>query len=97
MTTGEVPFYFYTYYRNRKVTLHKGDCSFCNNGKGLQHTRLGYAGRWRGGYSQLDLALEAAHVISQQLSVEPGYCKRCFSNEATTETVSVMAFHESPN
>ena len=80
MTTGIPTFYFYAYFRNPKVTLHKGGCRFCNNGKGMQPNKLGYlTGRWRGGYSSFELALEAAQGIGQGLGVQPTYCQRCFS------------------
>ena len=82
MTSIGIPFYFYAYYRNPKVTLHKADCGFCKNGKGMQHNKLGnVTGRWRGGYPSFELALEAASLISHGLGVEPEYCKRCFPDK----------------
>ncbi|UFH56566.1 hypothetical protein [Spirosoma sp. KNUC1025] len=73
-----MPFYFYAYYPNPKVTLHRGECRFCKQGKGMQPGKLGYiTGRWRGGYLSLELALEAAQSIGQGLGVEPTYCQRC--------------------
>lgn len=78
MTSGLTPFYFYAYYRNPKVTLHRGECRFCKEGKGIQANKLGYAtGRWRGGFASFKQALEAAQGISDGLGVEPTYCQRC--------------------
>lgn len=71
-------FYFYAYYRNPKVTLHRGDCSFCNHGQGIQarkHTNL--TGRWLGAYPSFELALGAAQHLGQVLGVSPTYCQRC--------------------
>ncbi|WP_461041927.1 hypothetical protein [Spirosoma harenae] len=79
-TNKMTTFYFYAYYRNPKVTLHKGECRFCKNGKGMQPNKPGYlTGRWRGSYSSFELALEAAQEISQGLNVSPTVCQRCLS------------------
>lgn len=86
MTPTAKPFYFYAYYRNPKITLHKAECGFCKNGKGMQHNKLGNAtGRWRGGYISVELALEAANSISHELGVEPEYCKRCFPDRIAVD------------
>ncbi|AUD04386.1 hypothetical protein CWM47_22605 [Spirosoma pollinicola] len=75
-------YYFYAYLRNPKVTLHRGNCRFCNDGKGMQPKKLGYiTGHWKGGYPSFELALEAAHRISQRLGIEPVYCQRCLSQK----------------
>jgi len=74
-------YYFYTYYRNPKITLHRADCGFCNKGKGMQTARShNGTGRWRGSYSQFEQAVEAARLFSEQMGVEPTYCQRCLSD-----------------
>ena len=75
---AEMGFYFYTYYINPKITLHWRECSFCNNGQGLQANLLGKAtGRWRGGYPSYEAARKAALEIAEELNIEPVNCKRC--------------------
>ncbi|GAB4020610.1 hypothetical protein [Spirosoma koreense] len=70
--------YFYYNYPNRKVTLHKGRCSFCNGGKGAQTTKLGEAnGAWQGPFDTYQSALAEAQVIAQKLNTSPTTCRRC--------------------
>ncbi|GAB4034520.1 hypothetical protein [Spirosoma gilvum] len=81
-------YYFYAYYRNPKVTIHKAACRFCNQGKGMQTHKYGCStGRWRGSFSSFELALGAAQEIGKGLGVEPTYCQRCLSEamELTTK------------
>lgn len=73
-------YFFYAYYRNPKVTIHKSACRFCNQGKGMQPNKCSCStGRWRGSFSSVELALEAAQEIGKRLGVEPTYCQRCMS------------------
>lgn len=74
--------YFYYNYPNRKVTIHKGRCSFCNGGKGAQTTKLGEAnGGWRGPFDTYQSALTEAQIIAQKLNVSPTTCRRCNPQE----------------
>ncbi|WP_461089977.1 hypothetical protein [Spirosoma gilvum] len=82
-TIQVIAYYFYTFYRNPKITLHRADCGFCNKGKGMQTGRShNGTGRWRGSYSQYGQAVEAAKLFSEQMGVEPTYCQRCLPVEA---------------
>ncbi|WP_080055010.1 hypothetical protein [Spirosoma aerolatum] len=77
-------YYFYTYYRNPKITLHRADCGFCKKGKGMQTARShNGTGRWRGSYSQFEQAVEAARLLSEQMGVEPTYCQRCLPDQGS--------------
>jgi len=70
--------YFYFNYPNRKVTLHRGDCSFCNDGDGLQENVHGEGnGGWRGRFKTYESATAAAQVIAQEIGVESMNCRRC--------------------
>jgi|GEM_PF-5028515 len=70
--------YFYFNHPNRKVTLHRGKCSFCNDGKGLQENVHGEGnGGWRGMFNTYESAMTAAQVIAQEIGVEPTNCRRC--------------------
>ncbi|MBN8821269.1 MULTISPECIES: hypothetical protein [unclassified Spirosoma] len=71
-------YFFYAYYRNPKVTIHKATCRFCNQGKGMQPNKCSCStGRWRGSFSSFELALTAAQEVGKRLGVEPTYCQRC--------------------
>jgi hypothetical protein len=55
----------YYIYRNwvaeKKAVIHKGSCSFCNDGKGLQvNSRGNKNGVWSQGYNAYEIAREAA-------------------------------------
>ncbi|GAB3943156.1 hypothetical protein GCM10028805_08930 [Spirosoma harenae] len=95
MTNESELFYFYAYYRNPKITIHRGECRFCNRGQGMQPNKIGGAtGRWRGAYPSFELSLEAAQVFAQTLGVEPTVCQRCrpdSTEEALTEDMELTA------
>jgi hypothetical protein len=70
--------YFYFNYPNRKVTLHRGECSFCKNGEGAQTNKLGEInGGWRGGFDSYESAVVEAQQIAQEIAVIPMNCSRC--------------------
>lgn len=70
--------YFYFNYPNRKLTLHKGQCSFCNEGIGLQENVHGENnGGWRGRFDNYQSALAEAQVIAKEMGIAPTNCKRC--------------------
>jgi hypothetical protein len=70
--------YFYFNYPNRKVTLHKGQCSFCNEGEGLQENIHGEGnGGWRGRFDTYQGAATEAQAIAQEMGIVPTNCRRC--------------------
>lgn len=84
-------FYFYSYYQNPKITLHRSECGFCNKGKGMQHNKLGNStGRWRGSFPDFEQAWEAAKEIGQQLGVEPICCLRCKPDKELSRSKSAI-------
>lgn len=76
--TSQNRIYFYFNLPTRKVTLHKGQCSFCNEGSGLQATIHGEDnGGWRGEFDTYQSAATEAQVIAQEMGVLPTNCRRC--------------------
>jgi plasmid maintenance system antidote protein VapI len=70
--------YFYYNLPTRKVTLHKGQCSFCNEGSGLQTNLHGEDnGGWRGGFDTYQSAVAEAQAMAQEMGVLPTNCRRC--------------------
>lgn len=76
--TSQNGIYFYFNVPTRKVTLHKGQCSFCNQGSGLQTTIHGEDnGGWRGGFDTYQSAVAEAQIIAQEMGIHPTNCRRC--------------------
>ncbi|RRB06836.1 hypothetical protein [Larkinella rosea] len=70
--------YFYFNYPNRKVRLHRGQCSFCNEGAGAQRTIHGEDnGGWRGPFDSYERAGEAAKLVAKEMGIEATNCSRC--------------------
>ena len=53
--------------------IHKGDCSFCNEGKGIHGTDNRRHGQWLGPYTSFTDALQAAKKTRADIST----CKVC--------------------
>lgn len=74
-------FYFYKNLPNNYVSLHKGNCRFCNNGNGVQNNVLGnYNGLWSEAFDSYNDALNEANAVAilmPRLRTIVKNCKRC--------------------
>ncbi len=53
-------YYVYENYPTNRATVHKGSCSFCNNGRGRRTGILGLNGLWFGPFHTVDEAKRRA-------------------------------------
>jgi len=64
-------FWVYENWRARKRSnVHKGDCSFCNHGEGLEKQSRGEEnGKWHGPFSSKEDALKKAISIGMEVNI----------------------------
>ena len=65
--------------------IHAGNCSFCNDGRGVQENILGEAnGQWlpspANGYRSYQDAVIAAQPLAQAMNIHYQNCARCRPN-----------------
>lgn len=75
-------FYIYQNIPTNKVTIHRGECRFCNEGHGLQQNTLGNKnGQWRiapdNGYPNYEVARNAAEQLTANMNIQYQNCQRC--------------------
>jgi hypothetical protein len=59
---------------DNKAVIHRGDCSFCNNGAGVHKVKTdGRNGRWHGPFTTCNAALKAAQNLKRAVRK----CKFC--------------------
>jgi len=68
----------YFYYENwqangHKATIHFGDCSFCNHGKGIHLNSTEEHGKWDGPFQSFAKAYAAANSTGAEVK----NCKKC--------------------
>ncbi|MCY6371224.1 hypothetical protein [Clostridium ganghwense] len=60
---------------DKKAVIHRGECRFCNNGKGTGKGTLGESnGKWHGGYLKYQDAKKKAESLENR---EVRECKFC--------------------
>ena len=71
-------FYIYeNWVAENKAVIHRGECSFCNNGEGIhQNIRGEKNGRWHGPFDSYEEAREVAESLRNR---EVRGCKFCLS------------------
>lgn len=69
-------YYIYENWRaEKKAIIHKGDCPFCNDGKGTGRNTLGEQNcRWHGAFSSYEEARKKAESLKNR---EVRDCKNC--------------------
>lgn len=67
-------FYVYENWTNKRARLHRGDCSYCNDGKGSQGTDSVTNGEWFGPYSTREAAAERLASVSHPNKAQ---CAKC--------------------
>jgi hypothetical protein len=75
-------YYVYQNYPTDRVVIHKGHCSFCNDGSGVQENPLGDEnGKWHKapnvGYDTYREAKIKAEQLANEMNTEFQNCKRC--------------------
>jgi hypothetical protein len=75
-------FYVYENWTNTFTKVHRGDCTFCNNGRGFQGRGSSTpSGRWHGPYTSAASALGDAQRLANQHSNRDVWivdtCKTC--------------------
>ncbi len=58
-------FYVYENWTQKKAVIHRGNCGYCQFGKGKNPTDSGKHGRWLGGFETFDEAATASHNTGQ--------------------------------
>lgn len=77
MGEGEkMSFYVYeNWVAEKKAVIHKGECSFCNNGVGIHQNIRGVKNcRWHGPFDSYEEAREIAKGLGNR---EVRNCKKC--------------------
>jgi len=62
-----IEYYFYfnwTAKRGKKAIIHRGDCPFCNYGRGIHKNKTDKHGRWSDLYPSKQLAYEAVKKLN---------------------------------
>ena len=67
-------FYVYENWTNKRARLHRGDCSYCNDGKGTQGTDSVTNGQWFGPYSTREAAAERMASVVQSDKAQCAMC-----------------------
>lgn len=75
-------FYVYQNYPTARVIIHKGQCSFCNEGNGAQENPLGDEnGQWHispnVGYNTYQEAQMKAQYLATEMNTQYQNCQRC--------------------
>lgn len=74
---GDNLYYIYeNWVAEKKVVIHKGVCSFCNNGEGVQKNPLENSnGRWHGPFNSYEYTKKFAQSIHNRKLKECSFCK----------------------
>ena len=70
-------YYFYhnwTAEKGGKAIIHRGDCSFCNNGRGIHNTGQTRNGQWIGPFNTKFYAIDKAKSVN---AARVDLCKKC--------------------
>lgn len=67
-------YYVYENWIRDKAIVHRSDCSFCNNGRGLHGTRTTKSSTWHGPFDNAALALAKARSYNRQRT---DVCEKC--------------------
>ncbi len=60
----------------KKAVIHKGTCSFCNNGEGTGRNMLGEEnGRWHGAFDNYETAKIFAQSLRDRIFKNCSFCK----------------------
>ena len=65
-------FYAYDNHHRDRAQVHRGDCPWCNNGRGVQGGSSGANDQWHGPFSSAD---DAYGVVRHRADVQ--YCAFC--------------------
>jgi len=55
----------YENWTHDRARSHRGDCGYCNHGRGTQPSDSGRNGQWRGEFSSQELALKVAKGLNR--------------------------------
>ena len=87
-------FWVYENTIHRKARVHRADCSFCSDGRGLHGSGHTPSGRWSGPFPNLDEATAAARKTQQD---DIRACGICIGLAATGDAPSQTVERKSPN
>lgn len=63
---GQTEYYVYENWTVKRVRVHRGECGYCNFGRGMQAADSGRNGRWHGPYADRATALASANSLGQR-------------------------------
>jgi len=58
-------FYVYESWTHKRVRVHRGECGYCNNGRGTQASHSGKNDAWHGAYQTSKEAFKIAARLNQ--------------------------------
>ena len=67
-------FYVYENWTIDRARVHKGSCSYCNDGKGVQVADSGRNGKWRGPFVERKTAFD---ILAKLGRADAGACGKC--------------------
>jgi len=67
-------FYVYENWTRKRVRVHRGECSYCNNGHGTQSSHSGRNDKWHGPYKNRADAFSVAGKLKQ---ADSNGCAKC--------------------
>lgn len=70
---GSGGFWAYDNWVHKYTKVHRGSCSMCNSGRGVQSNAMDIAGEWMGPFGSFSAALSAANATGREVST----CATC--------------------
>lgn len=73
-------FYVYRYFNTPHIKIHKGSCSYCNNGEGIHLEKSGLNSEWFGPFENYEDARKKAESVAKSKGIDMsnvtdcGYC-----------------------
>ena len=74
---GEGEFWVYENYPTNRARLHRGDCIFCNHGKGVSGRGGSKNVHWHGPFATLKAACDKLNELGKKDSGVCYYCNPC--------------------
>lgn len=67
-------YYVYENWTHKRARVHRGDCSYCNQGRGTQPADSGKNGQWHGAFATFDVAQAVAASLKRD---DTASCQSC--------------------
>jgi hypothetical protein len=67
-------YYVYDNWTINKARVHRGSCSYCNEGRGIHANPSGRSSRWHGPYDSVPKADQKARSLKREIT---DHCRSC--------------------